>query len=87
MHFLNINVQIKEKKCTLRLLFFLFLSLFLCIESSQADMAHMFQIQNKVTILHPATNILTKSVIFVPQREREKERKVRYVQVCFFCEY
>ena len=46
------------------------------IESSQADMAHMFQIQNKVTILHPAMNILSKSVIFVPQREREKERKV-----------
>jgi len=43
-------------------------------DNAQADMLHVFQMQNKVTFLYPTTNILSKSVVFVPPKEREKER-------------
>lgn len=60
--------------------------LFVCffVENSQADMLHVFQMQNKVTFLYPTTNILSKSVIFIPTKEREKERTVGIFKVSFF---
>ena len=63
--------------------------LFVCffVENSQADMLHVFQMQNKVTFLYPTTNILSKSVIFIPTKEREKERTVGIFKVSFFLLY
>ena len=57
--------------------------LFFFIDNAQADMLHVFQMQNKVTFLYPTTNILSKSVVFVPPKEREKERTVCVLNISY----
>lgn len=43
-------------------------------ENSQTDVSHVFQMAHKVTFLYPTSNIVSKSVIFVPTKEKERER-------------